>query len=225
MAEDENTAKALSPKIVESQSPSKSGRVSLDPAMKKRTQDLIIDLHGVIQKWELLNQKSFQTLNSLVTSRTQLESSKEAYKADASIVSKECWVKYKVKIMKLRESLIQDHKDNVMAMEVLYRKIDKIVVNLGAINLMASEQENPTIMFSTWSVKDFYRGARAIFNCYTKEWLFKQEISNYFLGNDSKEEASKDACFLSMWLQQPYLDDGNEYQLELMLNECGMKSL
>ena len=213
-------------------SPTKNVDIIADVSVKKRICDIIIDLHECIQNWEIVNQSSFQTINTLVNLSAQKQSSEEEYERDSSSVSLECWKRYKSKLINIREGLISDHVNNMKRIKSLYLKVKKTVNNLEAIYHMKSSPcpghdldgaEGDKAVFNTWTSEDFYRSARSIFNCYTKEWLLKQQMSEHFLGIEPKTEASQTALFVSMWLHQPYIDDSCSSALESMLLESGIK--
>lgn len=224
--------KVDSPKTPKTPSPRKNINPVADPSIKKRTKDLIIDLHEYIQLWETLNQKSFQGLNSLTNIWTQLKSSEEEYERDKTVVEPDCWKRYKMKILKLRESLIDDHQQDIKQFEGLYLKMKKIIGNLEAISfmgLMSFEErtdgkKDGHALFNTWTAQNFHQSARSIFNSFTKEWLFKQGLSGRFLSIDSKTEMSQFTLLVSMWLQQPYIEDNVDMELQKMLIESGIKS-
>ncbi len=210
-------------------SPKKSVHVLTDPTIKKRINDLIIDLHGCVQKWETLNQSSFQSVNSLVNLIAQIKSSEEEYERDSSVIEPECWRKFKVKLINLRESLIHDHTEDMKKFEVIYAKMKKTSSNLEALRYMTHntipnrDMEEPrTVIYNTWTAEDFYYSARSILNSYTKEWLLKQKISEHFLSVETSE-ASQSTFYVSVWLHQPYIDDSCNTSLESMLVEAGIK--
>ena len=223
--------KVDSPKTPKTPSPRKNINPVADPSIKKRTKDLIIDLHESVQLWENLNQKSFQGLNSLTNIWTQLKSSEEEYERDKTIVEPDCWRRYKIKMLKLRESLIDDHQRHVKQFEELFLKMKKIIGNLEAISLMElvtfegrEHKMNAHALFNTWTAKHFYQSSRSIFNSFTKEWLFKQDLSGRFLSIDSKTEMSRFTLFVSMWLQQPYIEENVDMELQKMLIEIDIKT-
>ena len=137
-----------------------------------------------------------------------------------------------MKMLRLRESVIDDHQQHMKQFEELYLKKKKIVGNLEAISLMElvtfEEREeskaNEHALFNTWTAKDFYQSARSMLNSYTKEWLFKHDLSERFLGIRSETDMSKFTLFVSMWLQQPYIEDNVDMELQKMLIESGIKT-
>eukprot|EP00794_Sanderia_malayensis_P007235 gene7235-8043_t len=231
---DLNTRSKL-PSTPETPSPSKNVQFMTGPTIKKRINDLIIDLHGCIQKWETLNQSSFQSLNSLVNLQTQIKSSEEEYERDSSMIQEECWRAFKVKLIHLRESLIQDHLGDMKVFEAIYTKMKKSLLNLGALSYMnfpssiaqltdhlGDRKDTKTVIYNNWTCEDFYYSARSIINEYTKDWLLKQDLSIYFLSQENKE-ATQSTLNISLWLHQPYVDDSCNLILESMLLEAGIK--
>ena len=215
-----------------SPSPVKPNKSSIDPSIKKKTADLVIDLHGFVQKWETLNQASFQTLTSLASTFAHLQSSEVECKTEGLLISSECWKNYKVKLIKLHESLMKDHSDHMEKFNEIHSKMENIVTNLEAIDLLndnnASDNSSllitESILFWTWTANDFYKVSRSILNCYTKEWLLKQELSKALTKRDStNNDSSNSSLYISMWLQQPYLTEEAELKLENLLIECGLK--
>ncbi len=206
-------------------SPQKNLKPAIDPTIRKRIHDLIIDLHGCVQKWEKINQSSFQSLTSLVNLLTQIKSCEEEYDEDRTLVTSECWRRFRVKLLNLRESLINDHVEDMKKLEAVYIKMKKASENLKALsymNLSSDKLLNKDAIFNTWSSEDFYLSARSLLNCYTKEWLFKQEISNHYLDR-TKVEGSQRTLLVSMWLHQPYIGDSCHALLESMLLESGIR--
>lgn len=219
-------------KSSKSPSPVKSAKSFFDPSIRKKVINLVIDLHGIVQKWEALNQTSFQALNSLTSTYTQLQALEEEENGGKIQISSDCWRNYKAKLLQLRESLIKDHKEQMKQFKEFYSKAENIVNNLEAIallNKVSNETEDfpldgDNVMFSSWSAHDIHVAARFIFNCYTKEFLFKQEMSSVIaLEDSSKLDASSSSLVLSIWLQQPFLVEEADLKLENMLIECGLK--
>ena len=212
----------------QSLSPSKAERIAFIQSIKKKVRDLVVDLHDIVQQWKNLGQKSFQTLTSLDSTCAQLHSSSEQCKSGQPIAS-ECWRNYKVALLKLRESLLEDHSEQMKQMSKLYIKMENIISNLEAIDLMnsvnvgdfTSTRNTADALFSSWTVGDLYKISRSIVNCYTKDWLLKQELSNSLTNSDIVDV--KSSMLLSIWLQQPYLCEEAEFSMEGMLLECGLK--
>ena len=209
-------------------SPSKSESIAFTLSIKKKVRGLVVDLHGIIQQWKNLGQKSFQTLTSLDSTCAQLHSSSEQCKSGQPSAT-ECWRNYKVALLKLRESLLDDHSEQMKQMSELYINMENIISNLEAMDLMnsviagdlTSSRNTADALFSSWTAGDFYRISRSIVNCYTKDWLLKQELSNSLTNSDVVN--AKSSLYLSIWLQQPYLCEEAEFSMEGMLLECGLK--
>lgn len=209
-------------------SPARTMNFTFPSAIKKKVKDVVVNFHGIIQKWRTLNQTSLQTLTSLDSTCEQLQASNEQCQSIESSLSLECWKYYKADLIKLRESLLKDHRDHMMQMNELHVRLENIVLNLEAIDLMNTvNPENVAtikadiILFSSWTTRDFYMISRSVLNCYTKEWLHKQELSKAL----TQEVSSKvrTSLLLSMWLQEPYLTEEAEFTFESMLLECGFK--
>lgn len=216
--------------IKKSASPVKQSRAPIDPSIKKKTNDLVVDLHGIVQKWESLNQASFQTLNSLVSTCNQLQSSDEEVNfGKMTMISSECLRNYKVKLLKLRESLLKDQQSHMEQFEKLHSKMEAIIFNLEAIDLLSMVNTENTdinrdnVLFKFWNAHDFFLASRFILNCYTKEWMLKQELCDTLTKDCSQADPSSSSLFVSMWLQQPYLQEEAELKLETMILECGLK--
>ena len=209
-------------------SPARAINFTLPSAIKKKVKDVILNFHGIIQKWRTLSQTSLQTLTSLESTCAQLQASSEQCQSSESSVSLECWKYYKAALIKLRESLLKDHGYHMMQMNELHVRMENMVLNLEAIDLMNTvnlENVAPintdNVLFSSWTTRDFYTISRSVLNCYTKEWLHKQELSKTLTEADSSKVRS--SFLLSIWLQEPYLNEEAEFAFESMLLECGLK--
>ena len=206
----------------------KSESIAFTLSIKKKVRGLVVDLYGIVQQWKNLGQKSFQTLTSLDSTCAQLHSSSEQCKSGQPS-AKECWRNYKVALLKLRESLLDDHSEQMKQMSELYIKMENIISNLEAMDLMnsvnagdlTSSRNSADALFLSWAAGDFYRISRSIVNCYTKDWLLKQELSKSLTNSDVVN--AKSSLYLSTWLQQPYLCEEAEFSMEGMLLECGLK--
>ena len=197
-------------------------------SMKRKVNELIADLHGMVQRWKSVSRSSFQTLTSLDTACTQLQASKDQWQSLNMPKAPEYWKNHNISIMKVCECLMKDLSEQMMQMNKLLVRMEYLVRNLEAIDLLdTANSENIACSNKTndhctlWTARDFYKAARSILNCYTKEWLHKQELSRAFIRQGYF--GVRQPLVLSVWLQEPHLSEEAEFKLENMLLECGLR--
>jgi len=217
---------------------------TVDSSIKRRVSDILVNFHKFIQTWELNNQSSFNSANTLSNLYTQWTVVKDSNDLN-EIMSDECKRLYHTKLLKTREDLLKQLKEHQSKLKVLLSKMNGLLVNMRAIYYLGlvannngcfedddSDQENSLqdlepVVFSTWPTEKFLYTMQIILSQYTKEYLLKMKFYNIFLKYRVNKADAEDTNLLtqciSVWLHQPYIGDHCRQHLEAMLVEAELK--
>lgn len=201
----------------------------VDAATKRRLSDILVTLHKYIQDWQLYNQQSFETANTLSSLYNQWKSFNESN--NNSDILEICKINMDSKLYFTREDLISQLKKHKEKLNRLYLKMSDLIQNIKAIFFLTlnEDKNSSSQIFNSWSCSEFYAKSRLLLNMYSKEYMVKIMLYNELLKYKLEDDEGGDGAALlnkniSVWLHQPYIDNNTcKLLLDSMLMEAELK--
>ncbi|XP_020909406.1 cyclin-dependent kinase 2-interacting protein [Exaiptasia diaphana] len=208
-----------------SPSPRASPRTKGTCDVSRRVRDLCATWHEMVQKWSTTNSIGLNVANNLMNLQlrrqtTDVDSSNSVAVLSDSSPSES--TELEENILKTLEELSQI----VTKMSQICNKMESItesfkaIQKLGNLKEIDDNKDEIEIFFNTWSLQQYCHFSQKLHAIYRKEMDLKEKLFPHFIRTKDRNQLM---VYLSIWLNEPFLDDDKDVLLESMLIETGLR--